>query len=100
MKIRDSQVEQMLSSRNKKSIEKLHFEYFVERCKELPSCIHTENDDNPDFLCNKESINGGNKTQIKNANSSFHLCNSISGSSNILHDQSLYQGYRDKENRN
>ncbi len=41
----------MLNNRNKKSIEKLHLEYFKERCKELP--LRADDDDygeNPDFL--------------------------------------------------
>jgi len=40
-----------LDRRDKKSIEKLHFEYFKECCKKLPSCIHIEHSDKPDFLC-------------------------------------------------
>lgn len=45
-----------LNNRNKKSIEKLHFAYFKECCKELPSSISSEHhDDNPDFLVKHNS---------------------------------------------
>jgi len=55
----------MLNSRNKKSIEELHFAYFKERCEEFPSCIHIEHDDNPDYLCKHSSgVFGVELTQL------------------------------------
>jgi len=45
----------MLNSRNKKNIEKLHFAYFKECCKEFPPSINIEHDDNPDFLIKHSS---------------------------------------------
>ncbi|MHC4310803.1 MAG: hypothetical protein ACYSSN_12785 [Planctomycetota bacterium] len=42
----------MPNSRNKKSIEKLHLEYFKERCREFPLNVEDDDDygDKPDFL--------------------------------------------------
>lgn len=55
----------MLSTRNKKNTEKLHFEYFKECCNEFPSCIHIKHDDNPDFLCKHRSgVLGVEHTQL------------------------------------
>jgi len=39
----------LLDSR-KKNTEKIHLEYFKERCKELPDGIIDDNRENPDFL--------------------------------------------------
>jgi hypothetical protein len=55
----------MQNSRKKKSIEELHFEYFKEKCKDLPSFVCIKHDDNPDFLCKQRSgVLGVELTQL------------------------------------
>ena len=55
----------MLNSLNKKGVEELHFAYFKECCKELPSCIHIEHGDNPDFLyTHSDGVIGIELTQL------------------------------------
>jgi hypothetical protein len=54
-----------LNSRNNKSIEKIHFAYFKERCKELPSGIVDNDGENPDFLIKHDSgVLGIEHTQL------------------------------------
>ncbi len=55
----------MFSSRNKKSVEKRHFEYFRESCKELPAGIVDDDRENPDFLIKHgEGVLGIEHTQL------------------------------------
>ncbi len=56
-----------LNGQNKKNegIEELHFAYFKECCKEFPSSINIEHDDNPDFLYKHSSgVRGVELTQL------------------------------------
>ena len=54
-----------MNSRDKKEIEKIHFAYFKERCKELPLSICIEHGDSPDFLIKHASgVLGIEHTQL------------------------------------
>jgi hypothetical protein len=54
-----------LNSRNKKSIEKLHFKYFKECCEVLPSGVIYDDEENPDFLIKHDSgVLGIEHTQL------------------------------------